>query len=93
MVPKIDHFLILSAIVVGNAAYEAGNISGAVLGMETLFGSSEVDFGIMTVKFYSLILGGIAFMLLYTGNYRIIERSLIILVITMSLSFLIGYPH
>ena len=31
--------LILSAIVIGNGAYEAGNISGGVLGLETVFGS------------------------------------------------------
>ena len=31
--------LIISAIVIGNAAYEAGNISGGVLGLETIFGN------------------------------------------------------
>ena len=30
--------LILSAIVVGNAAYEAGNLSGGILGMDLIFG-------------------------------------------------------
>ena len=30
--------LIFLAIMIGNTAYEAGNISGAVLGLETLFG-------------------------------------------------------
>ena len=29
--------LVLSAILVGNAAYEAGNISGGALGLETIF--------------------------------------------------------
>jgi len=31
--------LIISAVVVGNAAYEAGNISGAVLGLDGVFGA------------------------------------------------------
>ena len=33
--------LIICAIVVGNAAYEAGNISGGRLGLETLLGLGE----------------------------------------------------
>ena len=33
--------LILSAIVIGNAAYEAGNISGGVLGLEAVFGNLD----------------------------------------------------
>ena len=40
--------LILSAIVIGNAAYEAGNISGGVLGLEAVFGEKFFligDFG------------------------------------------------
>jgi len=36
-------FLVLSAIVVGNAAYEAGNISGGVLGLSTLIPGSEFN--------------------------------------------------
>lgn len=37
--------LILGAIVVGNAAYEAGNISGGILGLETIFGRSLLNMG------------------------------------------------
>ena len=33
--------LILTAIMIGNTAYEAGNISGAILGLETLFGKQH----------------------------------------------------
>ena len=36
--------LILLAIVIGNAAYEAGNISGGVLGLETVFGEKYLSF-------------------------------------------------
>ena len=35
---KFIMLLILSAIVVGNASYEAGNISGGILGLETITG-------------------------------------------------------
>lgn len=76
--------LILSAIVIGNAAYEAGNISGGVLGLETLSGNAS-DSG----SLWSILIGVIAFVLLYIGNYKILEKALITLVILMSLAFLI----
>ena len=81
--------LILSAIVIGNAAYEAGNISGGVLGLEAVFGEKALTILNIDINFYSIILGLIAFSLLYIGNYKILERSLIFLVIIMSLSFII----
>ncbi|MFL2666394.1 MAG: Nramp family divalent metal transporter [Flavobacteriaceae bacterium] len=81
--------LILSAIVIGNAAYEAGNISGGVLGLEAVFGEKALTILNININFYSIILGLIAFSLLYIGNYKILERSLIFLVIIMSLSFII----
>ena len=81
--------LILLAIVIGNAAYEAGNISGGVLGLESVFGEIKFDILGLSVNFYSLLLGFIAFSLLFIGNYKILERSLIFLVIIMSISFII----
>lgn len=81
--------LILSAIVVGNAAYEAGNISGGVLGMETIFGNPTVAFAGFNLNVLSIIVGIIAFSVLYVGNYKVLERILVALVILMSLSFLV----
>ncbi|MFD0835890.1 Nramp family divalent metal transporter [Mariniflexile aquimaris] len=81
--------LILSAIVVGNAAYEAGNISGGVLGLETVFGNPYVEIGTINFNPLSVIIGLFAFVLLYIGNYKILERVLVSLVILMSLAFLI----
>ena len=81
--------LILSAIVIGNAAYEAGNISGSVLGLETLIGNPSIELGALKLNLLSVIIGVIAFVLLYIGNYKILEKALISLVILMSLAFLI----
>lgn len=81
--------LILSAIVVGNASYEAGNISGGILGLETLFGNHNIILGSIKLNAMSLVIGVIAFILLYIGNYKFLERALITLVIIMSLSFII----
>ncbi|MEM6722200.1 MAG: Nramp family divalent metal transporter [Bacteroidota bacterium] len=74
-------FLILGAVVVGNAAYEAGNITGASLGMQV--------FGEENAFVYPILIGMIAFILLFIGNYKLLERSLISLVLVMSISFLI----
>lgn len=81
--------LILSAIVIGNAAYEAGNISGSVLGLETIMDNPIVSVGAWQMNVFSLIIGAIAFILLYIGNYKILENVLVSLVILMSLAFLI----
>lgn len=80
--------LILSAIVIGNAAYEAGNISGGALGMQTLLGNPIFEIGNLKLNIMSLIIGLIAFILLYIGNYKILEKALVFLVILMSLAFL-----
>ncbi|NVJ89327.1 MAG: Nramp family divalent metal transporter [Flavobacteriaceae bacterium] len=81
--------LILAAIVVGNAAYEAGNISGGILGLETIFGTSSYTFNNITFNGYSLLIGVVAFVLLYIGNYKFLEKALITLVILMSISFIV----
>ncbi|MEP6262121.1 MAG: Nramp family divalent metal transporter [Gillisia sp.] len=81
--------LIFSAIVVGNAAYEAGNITGAVLGITAIAPSLSVELGNFTLNIWSIIIGAIAFSLLALGNYRILEKVFIGLVALMSISFLI----
>ncbi|WP_189362797.1 Nramp family divalent metal transporter [Algibacter mikhailovii] len=81
--------LILSAIVIGNAAYEAGNISGGVLGIETILGPQRTDIMTFSLNLWSVAIGAIAFLLLYLGNYKILEKVLVFLVILMSLAFLI----
>ena len=62
--------IILSAIVIGNAAYEAGNISGGVLGLQTLVGNPVLEIGAISLNLLSVIIGIIAFVLLYLGNYK-----------------------
>lgn len=74
--------LIITAIIIGNSAYEGGNISGAVLGLEAIFGKAYLSY-------YPFAVGAIAAAVLFSGSYRILERSLIFLVVLMSLSFII----
>ena len=77
--------LIMFAIVAGNAAYEAGNISGARLGLETLFAINRPEFA----PLLSVLVGAMAFGLLYQGSYRVLERVMVSLVVLMSLAFLL----
>lgn len=81
--------LIVSAILIGNAAYEGGNISGGVLGLQTLLPNTAVLLGAIEINTLSLAIGVIAFVLLFIGNYKLIERFLVGLVLLMSTTFLI----
>jgi manganese transport protein len=72
--------LIVSAIAIGNAAYEAGNLLGATLGMRGVAGGPAT--------LWVPLFAGTAFALLWTGRYRAIERVLVGMVVMMSAVFL-----
>ncbi len=75
--------LVIGAVLIGNAAYEAGNITGAVLGLNY---SSQF----WMINPWILLIGIIAFLLLWSGKYKLIERSLIALVGVMGVVFLVS---
>jgi len=75
--------LIITAIFVGNAAYEAGNLTGAMIGIQCIFGQDYK-------QLFLPILVGIAAILLWFGSYKVIERFLIGLVSIMGLTFIIS---
>lgn len=81
--------LIFSAIVIGNAAYEAGNISGAVMGVQSILPIEEISISGNVINLWSFIIGGSAFLLLYLGSYKKLEKVFIGLVVLMSLAFII----
>jgi len=83
----IGIILVVSAIVIGNAAYQGGNISGASLGLASLFDESQSGY----IQFIPYLIGLAAFVLLWTGSYKIIETALIALVALMSLAFLLTF--
>ena len=86
MIRALSIALVVSAIVIGNAAYEGGNIAGASLGLDALIGQPFDSFSI-----WPIIIATLAFILLITGSYRIIEKSLIALVFLMSLAFILTF--
>jgi Mn2+/Fe2+ NRAMP family transporter len=81
-------FLVLAAIVIGNSAYEAGNISGATLGLKLIYPSQEVSLFGFNLNVAVLAIGIIATLLFISGSYKLIEKTLIFLVGLMSIVFL-----
>jgi len=72
--------LTLSSITFGCAAYEAGNIIGGSLGLETITSIPR--------KYWVFVISLIAIFILYSGKYKLVEKFLVFLVFLMSLSFL-----
>ena len=74
-------FLVISAIGVGSAAYEAGNLSGASMGLIEIFPQVNAQLWTPLIAFLSAVL-------LYSGKHKVVENALILLVILMSLVFI-----
>ena len=74
------------ALYAGNAAYEAGNLSGAALGIEAIAGEGEGVFA-LAIAAIAALAGG----LLLTGSYALIERALLSLVALMTLAFVASF--
>lgn len=75
-------FWVVGAILIGNAAYEAGNISGAVIGLSALFSFPK--------PIFVVLLGAVAGIILWIGSYKLIEKVLISLVMLLAAVFIIG---
>jgi NRAMP (natural resistance-associated macrophage protein)-like metal ion transporter len=73
--------LVVLAIGFGNAAYESGNISGAAMGLAAITPCPA--------NLWALVVGGIAFAILASGRYKVVERGLIALVVVMSCVFVV----
>jgi len=71
--------LVLSAVALGNAAYQTGNLLGGSLGLSGLFGGAE--------RWWALAIAAAAFLLLWSGRYRVVERALVVLVSVMAVVF------
>ena len=75
--------IVLGAILIGNAAYEGGNIGGATLGLEQLLPFPQIR------PFLPAIIGIVIFLLLWFSNYKVLERLFIGLVALMGVSFVV----
>jgi manganese transport protein len=79
-VSSVATVLVISAIGIGTAAYEAGNIIGGAAGLESITGINATIWGVL--------IGLVAAALLYSGRYKLIEHVLVGLVALMGFSFL-----
>jgi len=75
--------LIIIALYMGNAAYEAGNLAGAAAGVGAIVGPDGNGFDIAVIVL-TLLAGGI----LFKGSYKLIEKLLLTLVFLMALAFI-----
>ena len=77
---------IVAAICAGNTAYEAGNISGALLGIKVFIPSALIQ----TTHYPALVaIGGALAFFLWKGNPLWIKNLMIGVVVLMSISFLV----
>lgn len=73
--------IVIVAIFVGNCAYETGNLTGGILGIQAVVPSLKTEVIV-------IVLSLLAALLLWSGNYKRIEKFLTGLVILMSVVFL-----
>jgi NRAMP (natural resistance-associated macrophage protein)-like metal ion transporter len=71
--------LVIAAIVVGNAAYEAGNITGA--------GAGLTSWTLGPINIWPLMIGTAAFLVLNRQGAVFLERTLALLVVAMAFVF------
>lgn len=72
--------LVLVALGLGNSAYQAGNLTGAALGVEAIVGATNRPLVV-------LALAALAALALLSRSYRRIETLLLVLVAVMALAF------
>lgn len=73
--------LVVAAITVGNAAFQTGNLTGAALGLQAIFGGGTA--------LWATIVAVLAAALLATGSYKAVERVLVWLVVLMGVVFVV----
>ncbi len=75
--------LIVSSIFIGNAAYQGGNLSGTLIGLQLLSDQS------ISKTILMILIGLGVLTMLWNGRFELIKRLLMLLVVLMGISFLI----
>lgn len=78
----ITIFIVIVAIFIGNTAYETGNITGGIMGLKVIFPN-------IAITPVVIIIAALAFILLWSGNYKKIEKVLTGIVILMAVVFIV----
>ncbi len=78
--------VIVTALYLGNAAYEGGNLSGAALGIQAIAGEDPLVFQVAVISLFAT--GAIC---LWYGSYRQLEKLLIGLILVMAMAFIFSF--
>lgn len=78
--------LVIAAVFIGNIAYETSNITGSVLGVQAAIPAVDNPTGKIIL---CIVIGIVAFVLLFSGSYKYIEKFLIGLVVVMGVLFFV----
>lgn len=89
LIKNSSYLLIVLSLFIGNTAYESGNISGTVMGLETFLGSGIINNSSASVNIYPILIGIILVGIILVGSYNVFEKLLIGLVFIMSITFII----
>ena len=78
--------LVIAAVFIGNVAYETGNITGSVLGVQAAFPALSGSAGKVILI---IVIAVVAAALLWSGSYVYIEKFLTALVVIMGVVFFV----
>ena len=85
---KVFFILVFLSLFIGNSAYESGNISGTVMGLETFTGSIIINLLNFNINLLPIIISIFLISIISYGSYKVFERMLVFLVFIMSLTFM-----
>lgn len=74
--------IVIVAIFVGNIAYETGNITGGILGIQAIIPEASL-------VIIAIVAGAVAFGLMWVGSYALVEKVLTAIVVFMGVVFLV----
>ena len=86
---KVFFIFIFLSLFIGNSAYESGNISGTVMGLETFTGSITINLLKFNINLLPIFISIFLISIIAYGSYKVFERMLVSLVFVMSLTFIV----
>lgn len=89
LIKNVFFVFVFLSLFIGNSAYESGNISGTVMGIETFTGSGMVHILGNEINILSVLVAIILISIIIYGSYNLFEKALVGLVFTMSITFIV----
>ena len=86
---KVFFIFVFLSLFIGNSAYESGNISGTVMGLETFTGSISINLLKFNINLLPVFISIFLVSIIAYGSYKVFERMLVSLVFVMSLTFMV----